>query len=160
MQGGFVAVVLKNVPAAKDQIVKPGQGYEILDERTIMIRALAQTNGAILGQGTYRSSQTFFNELYTRNDRGTHGSHTGQEYTQLPSGWRNRHLPLLHTHSPLVDRSMSSQHERQDSKPGKIDHRASHTGLQTDASIWRVVTQGARKNQGVTCLAHSVDQNM
>src|ERR671939_47205 len=115
MQGGFVAVVLKNIPAAKDQIVKPGQGHEILDERAIMIRALAQTNSAILGQGTYRPSQTFFNEFYTRNHRGTHGSHTGEEDTQLPSGWRNRHLPLLHTHSPLIGRSISSQHERQDS---------------------------------------------
>src|SRR5262245_48776168 len=121
MQGGFVAVVLKNVPAAKDQIVKSGQRYEILDEWTIMIRALAQTNGAILAQGTYRSSQTFFNELYTRNDRGTHGSHTGEEYTQLPSGWRNRHLPLLHTYSPLVDKSMLSQHERRDSKPERLE---------------------------------------
>src|SRR4029434_2885738 len=121
MQGSFVAVVLKNVPAAKDQIVKPGQGYEILDERTIMIRALAQTNVATLDQRTYRSSQPFFNELYPRNDRGTHGSHTGEEYTQLPSGWRNRHLPLLHTYSPLVDRSMSSQHERRDSKPGRFE---------------------------------------
>ena len=66
VQGGFVAIVLKNVPAAKDQIVKPSQGHKILDERAIMIRALAQTNGAILGQGAYRSSQTFFNQLYTR----------------------------------------------------------------------------------------------
>src|SRR5262245_64833898 len=99
MQGGFVAVVLKNVPAAKDQVVKSGQGYEILDERTIMIRTLAQTNGAILGQGTYRSSQTFFNELYTRNDGGNQSSHTGEEYTQIPSAWRNRYLPLLHIYS-------------------------------------------------------------
>src|SRR4030095_8132237 len=132
MQGGFVAIVFKNIPAAKDQIIKPSQGYEILDERAIIIRALAQTNGAILGQGTYRSSQTFFNQLHTRNNRGTHSSHTGEEYTQLPSGRHNRHLPLLHTYSPLVDRSISSQHERRDSKPGKTDNRASHAGLQTD----------------------------
>jgi hypothetical protein len=49
MQGGLIAVVLKNIPAAKDQIVKPGQRYKVLDERTIMIRTLAQTNSAILG---------------------------------------------------------------------------------------------------------------
>src|SRR5262247_2376614 len=131
MQSGFIAVVFKNIPAAKDQIVKPSQRYEILNERTIIVCTLAQTNGAILRQGTYRSSQTFFNQLYTCNNRGTHGSHTGEEYTQLPSGWRNRHLPLLHMHSPLIDRSISSQHERRDSKPGKVDDRASHPGLQT-----------------------------
>src|SRR5262249_54015122 len=44
----------------------------------------------------------------------------------------NGHLPLLHTHSPLVDRSISSQRERRDSKPEKTDNRASHAGLQTD----------------------------
>src|ERR1700757_178534 len=121
MQGSFIAIVLKNIPATKNEIVKPRQRHEILDERTIMIGALTKTNSTILGQGTYRSSQAFFNELYTRNNRGTHGSHTGEEYTQLPSGRRNRHLPLLHTHSPLVDRSMSSQHERRDSKPGKVE---------------------------------------
>src|ERR1043166_8491769 len=145
MQGGFVAIVIKNIPAAKDQIVKPGQGYEILNEWTIIICALAQTNGAILGQGTYRSSQTFFNQLYTRNNRGTYGSHTGEEYTQLPSGWRNRHLPLLHMHSPLIDRSISLQHERQDSNPEKIDNRASHLGLQTGG-------EGTTKHKGVACL--------
>jgi hypothetical protein len=117
----LVGVVFENIPAAEDQIVKPGQGYEILDERTIMIRALAQTNGAILSQGAYRTSQTFFDQLYARNNRRTDGSHTGEEDTQLPSGWRNRHLPLLHTHSPLVDRSISSQYERRNSKPGKVE---------------------------------------
>jgi hypothetical protein len=161
MQGGFIAVVLKNIPAAKDQIVKPGQRYKILDEWTIIIRALAQTNSAILGQGAYRSPQTFFNELYTRNNCGTHGSHTGEEYTQLPSGWRNRHLPLLHTHSPLVDRSMSSPHynmrARQQASGGGIIEQVPQVCKQT---LSYSVRQDTRKNEGVTCLARMVDHNM
>src|SRR5262245_55152159 len=102
MQSRFIAIVLKNVPAAEYQIVKRCKGHEVLDQRAIMIRALAQTNSAVLGQGAYRSPQTFFNEFHTGDDSRADCSHPGEEDTQLPTGRGNRHLLLLHIHSPLV----------------------------------------------------------
>src|SRR5215472_1832333 len=97
VQGGFVAIVLKNVPAAEDEIVELSEGNEVLDARAVVICTLAQADGAVLGQGAYRSSQTLLNEFDPCNDRGTHCSHARQEHSQLPSGRRNRHLRLLHT---------------------------------------------------------------
>src|SRR5262249_54146187 len=132
VQSRFIAIVLKNVPAAEYQIVKRCKRHEVLDQRAIMIRALPQTNGAVLAQAAYRSPPTFFNEFHTGDDGRADCSRHGEEDTQLPAGRGNRHLLLLHIHSPLVDRSMSqARHERRDSKLESFDHSPSPPGMQT-----------------------------
>src|SRR5207302_7233943 len=53
LYGGFVGVVLIDIPAAEDQIVQSGQGYEILDSRGSGIRTLAQADGGELRERAY-----------------------------------------------------------------------------------------------------------
>ncbi len=47
--GGFVGGVGEEIPAAEDEIVRGGERHEILDHRRAAFGALAEANGAELG---------------------------------------------------------------------------------------------------------------
>src|SRR6185295_7445790 len=54
----FVSVVFEDIPAAKDQVIQPGQGHEIFEARTTAIRTLSEANGRELGDRADRLSET------------------------------------------------------------------------------------------------------
>jgi hypothetical protein len=63
MSRRLVNVVVKNIPAGKDNIVQARQRHKVLDQRRIAIRALAQPNRAHLRQRTDRLRQSLANRL-------------------------------------------------------------------------------------------------
>ena len=48
--GGLVGVVGDRVPGAEDEVVEARQGHEVLDQRRAVFGALAEADGAHLGQ--------------------------------------------------------------------------------------------------------------
>jgi hypothetical protein len=48
--GGLISVIGEGVPAAEDQLVKPGQGDELLYLRYPVLGAFAEADGAELGE--------------------------------------------------------------------------------------------------------------
>jgi hypothetical protein len=96
MQGCFIGILGKDVPASENQILKVSERYKLLNKRRIVVWPFAQTNGPILRDGTYGPAQPFFDQFHTGNQCGANRSHTGEKYSQLPLGGRYRHLRLFH----------------------------------------------------------------
>src|SRR5260221_9142815 len=44
VRSGFVSVILENIPAAENQVIKTGKWYELFDLRRIIIGALTEAN--------------------------------------------------------------------------------------------------------------------
>ena len=93
--GGFVGVVLENIPAAYFQIVDSGQRHEILDCGATAFRALSQANSTKLGQRPDRLCQSPFDCFQPGDERGRHRAHTGDQNPQLALGGRDLDVVLI-----------------------------------------------------------------
>ncbi len=86
MRGGRVHVVVENVPAGEYQIVQRGQGDEFLDLRGERVGALAQPDGAHLGQRSNRLGQAFAYGFDAGHEGSGDRAHAGDHDTQLSLG--------------------------------------------------------------------------
>jgi hypothetical protein len=81
MSGSFIHVVCKNVSSSKDQIVQSGERHKIFDERSLVVRPLAQADGSHLGERTDRLGQSAEHRLDSSDHRGVnHGSQVGHTH--------------------------------------------------------------------------------
>ncbi len=78
---GFVTVVVENVPAAKCQVVDPGQRDEIFNFRTVVVRALTETNRAQLRYGADRLGEVPLDRLDSGNQRGADRAEPGNQHS-------------------------------------------------------------------------------
>src|ERR1700730_1496511 len=81
---GFVGAVFKNIPAAKNQVVKTGEGDEIFDLWRIAVSAFAQANGAHLCERTYGIGFLFAHQFHASHKRGGDRAHTRQQNAEFP----------------------------------------------------------------------------
>ena len=99
MHRSLIHVVLENVPAGKHNVLQVRQRNKVLDQRAIVIRALAQPNGAHLGQRAHRLRQTLPHRFNACNHRCSNGAQAHHHHTQLALGRLNltrRPLALAH----------------------------------------------------------------
>src|SRR5262249_18398201 len=85
----LVRVVFEDVPAAEHDIVERRERHEILDRRRSSFRALAETHGAHLREGTDRLRQPAPHCQHT-SDRGrADRTHPDEHNTQFPCSFRD-----------------------------------------------------------------------
>ncbi len=84
--GGRIHVVFEDVPAGKDQVVELRQGNKVVDLRRAAFGALAQADGAHLGQRTDGAGDSFANGFHAGDKGGRDGAHAGNHDAQLALG--------------------------------------------------------------------------
>src|SRR5579863_3502843 len=82
-------VVLKNIPAGEDQIVEPGQGYELFDLGRTRIGALAQANRSHLCERADGLGDSLADGFDAGHEGGCHCTHTRDHDTELALGGLN-----------------------------------------------------------------------
>ena len=87
--GGFVDVVVEDVPAGKDDIVQVGQRHEILDQRRVALGALAQANRSHLRKRADRLGQSLADRLNSGDQRSGHGAQADDHDSELALGGLN-----------------------------------------------------------------------
>jgi hypothetical protein len=75
--GGVVEIAAEDVPAGEDEVVELGDGDEVLNERSAVIGALAEADGAHLRGGTDGFGEAAADSFYACNECGGDGSHAG-----------------------------------------------------------------------------------
>ena len=84
--GRAVAVVVEDVPAAKDDVVEAGEGNEILDQRRPAVGALAEPDGAHLGEGADRLGEVLPDGEDAGDEGRADGAEANQQNTELSVG--------------------------------------------------------------------------
>src|SRR5579872_7472136 len=80
---GFEHVVFEDVPAGKDEVVEPCEWDEFLHLRRTPVGALAQPDGAHLGQRADGFCQAFADRFYPSHKRGGYSAHARDHDTKL-----------------------------------------------------------------------------
>ena len=75
--GGVVEVVGEDVPAGEDDVVERGERDEVLDEGGAVVGALAEADGAHLGDGADGLGEAVADCFYAGDEGGGDGSHAG-----------------------------------------------------------------------------------
>ena len=86
MRGAFVDVVFEDVPAGKDDVVQVGERNKILDQRRLVVGALAQADGAHLGERADGLGQSASHSFNAGDHRGGHGAQSDNHHSQLALG--------------------------------------------------------------------------
>ena len=86
MRGRLVDVVFEDVPAGEDDVIQTGERNEILDQRRLVIGALAQANGAHLGERANRFGETAPHRFHSSDHRGGYGAQSHHHDSQLSCG--------------------------------------------------------------------------
>src|SRR5262249_48567626 len=82
-----VAVVRKNVPSPKHEIVRRRQRDDLGNLGRASLCPLAETDRAHLGQRSDRLGEPFSNCEHAGNRRSTDGTQTNEQYAQAAVGW-------------------------------------------------------------------------
>ena len=84
--GGGVGVVGVRVPGAEDDLVEGGQGHEVLDAGDVVVGALADADGAELGEGADGDGLAPLGQLDAGDQRGGDGAEADAEDAELAVG--------------------------------------------------------------------------
>ena len=74
--GGVVEVAAEDVPAGEDEVVELGDGGEVFDEGRVVVGALAEADGAHLGDGADGLGEAAADGFYAGDEGGCDGSHS------------------------------------------------------------------------------------
>jgi len=74
---GVVQIAAEDVPASEDDVVQVGDGSPVLDERRVVVGALAETDGSHLAHRADGLCEAAANSLDAGNQRRCNGSHSG-----------------------------------------------------------------------------------
>ena len=83
VRGGLVDVVFEDVPAGEDDVVQIGERNKILDQRRLVVGALAQADGAHLRERADGLGKPAANGFNAGNHRGGDGAQADDHYSQL-----------------------------------------------------------------------------
>ena len=75
--GGVVEIAAEDVPAGEDDVVEVGDGGEVFDEGAAVVGALAEANGAHLGERADGLGEAAADGFYAGDEGGGDGSHAG-----------------------------------------------------------------------------------
>ena len=89
MHRRLVRRVVKNIPAAKNQIVQAGQWNKILDHRAAAFGAFPEAHSAKLCERTNGLAETAFHRFNSRHERGADRSNAGNQDAHLTFRGRN-----------------------------------------------------------------------
>jgi hypothetical protein len=89
VRGRLVDVVLENIPAGEDHIVQVRQRNKVLDQRRMVIGALAQPDGAHLRKRADRLGQSAAHRFHAGDHRGGHRAKANHHHAQLALRRRN-----------------------------------------------------------------------
>ena len=81
--GGLVGVVGDRVPGAEHEVVEPRQGHEVLDQRHAAFGALAEADGAALGERPDGLGGAAPQVLDAGEERRRHGAEADDEHAEL-----------------------------------------------------------------------------
>ena len=84
----LVDVVLEDVPAGEDDVVQVRQRYKILDQRRLVVGALAQADGAHLRERADRLGESAANGFNAGDHRGGDGAEADHHDSQFARGGR------------------------------------------------------------------------
>ena len=88
--GGSVGIVLEDVPAAEDDVVEVGERNELVDFWRAGLGALAEANGAHLGERTDRQRESLADREHAGNRRCRDGAKADEQHAKLAA--RRRYL--------------------------------------------------------------------
>jgi len=87
----IVGAVGENIPGRKDDIIQIGEGDKILDFREAVVRALAEADGAHLGERSDRLGQSLAHQFHSGYDRGRNCAQTDEHNTEFPLSFLYRY---------------------------------------------------------------------
>ena len=82
--GRLVGAVGIDVPAPELEVFQAREGDEVLDEGRAVVGALAQANGAHLGEAADGLGEALAARFHSGHEGGGHRAHAGQQHAQLP----------------------------------------------------------------------------
>ncbi len=86
MRGALVDVVFEDVPAGEDDVVQIGERNKFLDQRRLVVGALAQADGAHLRERADWLGQPAPHRFNAGDHRGGHGAQANHHHSQLALG--------------------------------------------------------------------------
>ena len=87
--GGDVGVVGERIPRAEHDVVERGERHEVADQRGAVVGALAEADGAHLGERADRCGLAALGEFDAGDQRGRHGAEADGEHAELAGGGSN-----------------------------------------------------------------------
>ena len=88
--GGFEHVLREDVPAGEDDVVEVGERDEVVDQRRAVVGALAQADGAHLGDGADGLGESLADGFNAGDEGGGDGAHADGHDAELALGRLNR----------------------------------------------------------------------
>ena len=86
---GLVRIILEKIPASKNQVIEVCQRNQLLNQRRVVVGALAKTNRSELSKRPYRLGFSFADQLHAGHQRRAYRAHSGQQHSQFSFGRRN-----------------------------------------------------------------------
>ena len=81
--GGVVEIAAEDVPAGEDEVVEWGERGEVFDQGSVGVGALAEADGAHLGEGADGLGETLADGFDTGDEGGGDGSHAGDHDSEF-----------------------------------------------------------------------------